>query len=207
MNSSVFNRDARGRSPLQQEQVERTRQRILDGLVRVLARGVARLSMPAVAREAGVSVPTVYRYFKSKEELLRGLEDMHEAHLGGVSVWSPPPTDFESLSSYLRVLFLRYEEMEPMLRTLMSTAAGSPAPQTQMRAGLRTIEDWLDSVAPSLSDEDHVRLRDLIAVLTGSPTQRAFKDYLNLTAGDAAERVSWAVRQLVRAAQATRGQK
>lgn len=200
MSSSVFSRDPRGRSPLQQEQVERTRQKILDGLVRVLDRGVAGLSVPAVAREAGVSVPTVYRYYKSKEDLLRGLADAYEARLGGSSL-SPPPADCDRLGAYLRTLFLRYDEMEPTLTSVLTTAAGSQPRRAQILQRLRMIEDWLDTVAPDLSDEDHVRLRDIIAVLTCSATQRAFKDYLDLPAEEAARLVSWAMRQLVQSAQ------
>ena len=35
-----------------------------------MASGLASLSIPAVAREAGVSVPTVYRHFGTKDDLL-----------------------------------------------------------------------------------------------------------------------------------------
>src|SRR5262245_59662714 len=48
-----------------------SRRRILEAATAVLARGVDELSMPAVAREAGVSVPTVYRNFPDKNALLR----------------------------------------------------------------------------------------------------------------------------------------
>src|SRR4051812_18099760 len=49
---------------------DETRVRILDACVAILARGVAELSIPAVAREAGVSVPTVYRNFADKRALV-----------------------------------------------------------------------------------------------------------------------------------------
>ena len=50
-----------------------TRECSLEGLVRTMARGVAELSFPAVAQEAGVALRTVYRYFPTKRELLAGL--------------------------------------------------------------------------------------------------------------------------------------
>ena len=58
------------RSQLRAEQAEVTRARILDATVRVMAAGLPFLSIPAVAREAGVSVPTVYRHFGTKRDLL-----------------------------------------------------------------------------------------------------------------------------------------
>ena len=48
-----------------------TRQRILDATAEVLGRdGKTKLSLSEVATQAGVSRPTLYRWFSSKEELL-----------------------------------------------------------------------------------------------------------------------------------------
>ena len=55
---------------LRTQQAEETKGRILDAAVRVMARGVATLSIPTVPREAGVSVPTIYRHFGTKQDLL-----------------------------------------------------------------------------------------------------------------------------------------
>jgi AcrR family transcriptional regulator len=46
-----------------------TRARILDACAALLARG--ELTVPAVARAANVSVPTVYRHFSDKQALVR----------------------------------------------------------------------------------------------------------------------------------------
>jgi AcrR family transcriptional regulator len=52
----------------------RTRARILDGALQAIARhGLAKLGMRDVSEHAGVSRGTVYRYFPSREELLRSL--------------------------------------------------------------------------------------------------------------------------------------
>src|SRR5262245_35485083 len=59
-----------------------TRTRILDACVAILGRNVAELSIPAVAREAGVSVPTVYRNFADKKTLVHETV-LHLARLRG----------------------------------------------------------------------------------------------------------------------------
>jgi AcrR family transcriptional regulator len=52
----------------------RTRARILDGALQAIARhGLAKLGMSDVSEHAGVSRGTLYRYFPSREELLRSL--------------------------------------------------------------------------------------------------------------------------------------
>src|ERR1700758_4597492 len=50
-----------------------TRQRVLVATAEVLARkGMTKLSLSEVALQAGVSRPTLYRWFASKKELLDG---------------------------------------------------------------------------------------------------------------------------------------
>src|SRR5260221_14354856 len=81
-------------------QAVRTRDGILDALVRVLARGVAELSIPAVAREAGVSVRTVYRNFPTKRDLTAAL-DSHLDKRIGFSL-SPFPGDLAGFMNTIR---------------------------------------------------------------------------------------------------------
>ncbi|KAA1430362.1 TetR/AcrR family transcriptional regulator [Mycolicibacter arupensis] len=53
-----------------------TRQRILAATAEVLARsGITRLSLSEVAAQAGVSRPTLYRWFSSKEALISAFSD------------------------------------------------------------------------------------------------------------------------------------
>ena len=60
-------------SPLRVSQAAATHERILEGLVRTMAKGVSQLSVPGVARDAGVSVATVYRHFPNRDSLLTEL--------------------------------------------------------------------------------------------------------------------------------------
>ena len=53
--------------------MEQTRDLILEGLIKTMAKGIVTWSIPDVAREAGVSVPTVYRYFRTKKDLVQAL--------------------------------------------------------------------------------------------------------------------------------------
>jgi len=61
------------RSELRAERADQTRGRILDAVVQVMAGGIASLSIPDVAREAGVAVPTVYYHFRTKDDLLEAV--------------------------------------------------------------------------------------------------------------------------------------
>src|SRR3954468_9860015 len=77
-------------------QAAQTHEAILDALVRVMARGVADLSMPAVARESGVSLRTVYRHFPTKRDLLAALNIHLDARIG--YSLTPYPVDLDDLT-------------------------------------------------------------------------------------------------------------
>src|SRR5688500_13075920 len=93
------------RSRLRRRQKQDTREAILDATIDVLAEGVAELSMPAVARRAGVSVPTVYRHFASKRALLAAVARHVERQTGAGAV--PRPADPAALAASTRELFAR----------------------------------------------------------------------------------------------------
>ena len=93
-------------SPLRQEQMKRTREQILEGLIRAMAHGLADLSIPEVAREAGVSVPTVYRYFRAKRELIEALGIYALQKLGAVHL--QPPHNPEELIAAVKELSHKY---------------------------------------------------------------------------------------------------
>ena len=54
---------------LRDAQARQTRVRVLDAVIAALARQ-EEISVPALAEKAGVSVPTVYRLFPSREALM-----------------------------------------------------------------------------------------------------------------------------------------
>lgn len=56
-----------------------TRERILVATAEVLGRSGSKLSLSEVALEAGLSRPTLYRWFASKEDLLRAVADHERA--------------------------------------------------------------------------------------------------------------------------------
>src|SRR5690242_14932676 len=109
-------------SALRAEHAERTRELLLEAVVRrVVAEGRFDLSLPVVAREAGVSVPTVYRHFPTIDDLIDGVAE-HIAHRVGVDTMPDEP---DALPAHARALFLSCEENEPMVRARLLTPHGN----------------------------------------------------------------------------------
>jgi AcrR family transcriptional regulator len=94
-----------------------TRERILAATAEVLgSRGMTKLSLSEVALQAGVSRPTLYRWFASKEELIAAFavweRQMFERGVADASVAAP--TD-EKLDAALRFI-VEYQQSYPGLR-------------------------------------------------------------------------------------------
>jgi AcrR family transcriptional regulator len=182
-------------SALRDGQADETRIRILEALIRTMGRGVAELTVPAVAEEAGVSIPTVYRHFGSKRELLDALGP----YLVEKTRLMPenPPQTLDDLRALARDIYRRHDEMDPAIRAAMTTELGGVVRREYMPERLATMRDVVRGSAPELDDRTVERLSLVLVLLYSSAVMRAMKDYFELVGDDAAERVAWAVEMLV----------
>jgi AcrR family transcriptional regulator len=194
----IMNEKKKYRSSLRQEQMNRTREQILDALVRTIGQGVAGLSIPAVAREAGVSIPTIYRHFHNKQELVAALGGYLMQKMGLASM--QPPRSLADLLAISRYGFVKAEDMDEAIKIVAVSELGSKIRKDALPLRIKMLENALaDELAP-LNELDRVRLRNMVLVLTSSAMIRAFKEYLNLSGEVAADTVEWAIRLLIRAA-------
>ena len=194
----IMNEKKEYHSDLRQEQMRRTREQILDALVRTIGQGVAGLSIPAVAREAGVSIPTIYRHFHTKQELVAALGGYLMQKMGMASL--QPPRSLDDLLAISRYGFVKAEDMDEAIKIVAVSELGSQMRRDAIPLRIKMLEDALAAELAPLNEQDRVRLRNMILVLTSSAMIRAFKEYLDLSGEAAADNVAWAVRLLVRAA-------
>ena len=180
-------------SPLRDEQTEVTRKRILDGLVRTMGRGVAGLSVPAVAKEAGVSVPTVYRHFRTKADLVEALAPYLSRKTGLMEI---PNAGSQDLRALTRELYRRNDAMDAEVRAAMASELGSEVRRRTMPERLTLIRKYMAEHVPGVTGADLERLTRVAMILMSSATMRAYKDYLGMGAMDAAEDVAWTLEIL-----------
>ena len=185
-------------SPLREEQAEQTRARILDAVARVVAETDGQLSIPAVAREARVSVPTVYRHFGTKDELLGALGEHLVRRLSRSELQLPH--DAEELRSFLLDLATQYEALGPALEAALKTEPGRQARQAFMPRRLELIEQGLAPFVDGISDGERVLIRNVFLLLTSSAGFRAAKELLGSSNDDIADLVVWVVDRLTQGA-------
>lgn len=187
------------RSQLRAEQAEETRARILAATLRVMASGIASLSIPAVAREAGVSIPTIYRHFGTKAELVASMYP----HLVGRTAVGPTTAAPESIPEFremLRVTFARLDELDDLARAAMASPAAEAIRRNNMPNRIAMSRRFVARVAPAASEADRERITRMMAVLTSSAALRLWRDHFGSSADRAVDDVEWALRAAIAAA-------
>lgn len=186
------------RSKLRAEQAEATRARILDAAVRVMAAGLASVSIPAVAREAGVSIPTVYRHFSAKAELLAAVYP-HLVRRAGLDNLVAPRSIGE-IRDGVRLLFEHIDAFDDLARAAMASPAAEEARRSSMPGRLAMARGLADSIEPKVSEVDRERITRLLVILTASSALRMWRDSLGASAHEAADEIDWVMRAAIAAA-------
>jgi AcrR family transcriptional regulator len=186
------------RSQLRSEQADETRARILDATVRVMAAGLASVSIPAIAREAGVSVPTVYRHFGTKHDLLVAVYP-HLVRRAGFDKLVFPREPGE-LRDGVRAVFERIDSLDDLARAAVAGPAAEEARRAMMPRRLAMSRELVAVMGPELPTADRDRIARLVVILTSSAALRTWRDHLGSSVEEAADDVDWVVRALVAAA-------
>lgn len=182
---------------LRAEQADETRVRILEATLRVMARGIASVSIPAVARDAGVSVPTVYRHFGTKHDLLA------EVYLHVVRRSSPGelvlPRTLDELRDGVRAAFEGLDSADDLARAAMASPAAAEARRMGMPARLEIFRRMADAIAPKLAQGDRDRIARVLTILISSSALRLWRDHLGSSVEEAADDIDWVIRAAVAA--------
>ncbi len=153
------------KSPLRDEQAEATRERILEAALRVLADGAAAFTMPAVAKAAGVSLPTVYRLFPNKEALTAGARAAVKRHFGIDE--SPRPSSAGIVERQLKHMRKVATVDDDLLRAQFVLNAEQLLPE-QVTARADWIADGLKQELKGVRSKERKRLLNALSMLYSS---------------------------------------
>ena len=191
------------RSELRAQQAEETRARILDAAVLVMADGFASVSIPAVAREAGVSIPTVYRHFATKHDLLAAVYP-HVIRRAGLDE-AIIPGSMDELRQGLRAYFENTDSLGDLARAAMASPASDEVRRLDIPRRLAAFRRVADSIEPKPSEADRDRIARLLVILTASSALRMWRDQLGSSVDEAADDVDWVLRAVIASATSRKG--
>jgi AcrR family transcriptional regulator len=163
-----------------------------------MADGFASVTSPAVAREAGVSVPTIYRHFATKRDLLAAVYP-HLVRRAGLDQLVPPRS-MDELRDGVRALFDHLESFDDLARAAMASPASEDARRINMPDRIAMTRQLADSIVPKPSEDDRNRIARLLVILISSSALRMWRDHLGASVDEAADDVDWVVRAAIAAA-------
>ncbi|HEX7134913.1 MAG TPA: helix-turn-helix domain-containing protein [Iamia sp.] len=191
-------------SGLRAAHMAETRRRILDAVNSLLAEEhPASLSVPAVARRAGVSTATIYRHFPSKEALLdasaAAVDRQTRSWLGDEAI-----VPGQNLGDFMRRMWVELAGNLPALRAAQLSMVGRDLRLRRSDRRRRDAARGLTAAGVDIDSEDGERLLRISLVLTSSTTLLEQVDRLRLGPEDAADDVTWAIETLTNATRSDR---
>ena len=170
-------------SPVRERQAETTRQRILEALARRLGRPDAvDVNVTEAAKEAGVSVRTVYHYFPDRTARVEALAEWTREALGPVD---HPLVTTDDIPGFTRAAYARAESQEAFWRIGMVPGLSSDVRRARHGRVRRRIRELLDEIgAPGPETE---RATAAIILLESPEGGVVLVDMLGLSFVDAAD--------------------
>jgi len=130
-----------------QARSRRTLDRLLDAAEQVLAeRGLERATVPAIARQAGLSVGVVYRRFRDKDALLRAVHERFFARVTEANRSALDPDRWDGVpartvaTAVVRGIVRGHREYRGLLRSLLLYAETHPDPAFRRLAAAQSAE-------------------------------------------------------------------
>jgi AcrR family transcriptional regulator len=183
-------------APLRERQAQQVREALLEAAVAALeAQPLEAISMAEVARAAGVSLRTLYRYFPDRAGLLEAASEHLYASLGvPIEIGAP-----DAIAGNFREAARRLSARPRLVRALVQTQAGRAA-RSRLRGRRReaieqALQPLLAQVEPALAQ----KAAPVIAHLCSAASWVAVADDSDLSDSEAQAAVGWAIETLVEA--------
>lgn len=155
----------------------------------------AAISVPAVAKQAGVSVRTIYRYFPNKQALLDAIANYFPDR-ADVYVSSTFESMAGSQEALIR-LWSMFDENRAAVRAEHMSPAGSELRQRRLTETRTQIHKVVSTAAPVGSEADRERVTDAVVAVSSSSMFLELTDRLGYAGPDAARLAIWMASALI----------
>lgn len=179
---------------LRDRQAALARTAIFEALLRHLETGdVDDVSMEELAREAGVSRRTLYRYFPNRTDLLAAAGEW----IRDTALQLPVEIGDEGIVGSFRAAAMRLQEHPTLARALLRTQTGRALRGGYREARVRAIRAALRREVPGLSRGEVERAAGVLSYLCSSGAWITVQDESGLDAAAAQGAVVWAIETLL----------
>jgi AcrR family transcriptional regulator len=186
-------------SAIRDAQVEQTRALLFETARNLLAEGGPEaLTLPKLAQAARVSIPTVYRYFPTIDDLFRTFLEWMRPQIGMTAERLMEATP-EQMPALPLENYPRYEEQAAVLRPLMESREFNRVRVSSMRDRAKHASARVRPRAPDWSDAQLEALSGAVFAFASPQMWRWLRDTWGLESDEAANAASWAMTTLLAA--------
>ncbi|MCC6552570.1 MAG: TetR/AcrR family transcriptional regulator [Polyangiaceae bacterium] len=180
------------RSELRQRQAADTRELILQAFgEQMAATGPEGLSVPDVARRAGVSVRTIYRHFGGRAQLFDALQGWVAA-----KALPPPPRDIKELLAYPEALFTAFDRHAPWVMAMLRAGPGAELREAGHGRRVAMMRSLVSTLTGGLGEETTTMAAGVFKHLLSAEAWHLLRKDFGLDGPRAGRAVRWALEAL-----------
>jgi AcrR family transcriptional regulator len=181
---------------LREEHAARTRDRLLEAAVDLLVSdGADELSLREIARRAGVSAPTAYRHFPSKEAVYEALQAHFESRIGDPGVIR----NLDDLEAALPAIHAGLLASARVTTAYLRARAAHELRDLGRKRRARRLAAAVKASAPPLADEELEAFTAVVHLFASTAVWDLWHETWKLDGARAGRVAAWAVRALLEA--------
>jgi AcrR family transcriptional regulator len=180
------------RRSAREELVTITNARAMEALAALLREG-SDVTFELLARESGIPVRTLYRYFENKEALFAAFWPWLNTNIDVPD----RPHNVEELIAHIPNLFDAFDRDEPLVRAMLHHPLGRDARLAHAAARREKFAEALREVTSGMATTAACHLLAAVTALCSASGWETMKDNWGLSGTAAAEAAQWAVQALI----------
>lgn len=184
-------------SPLRAEQMEQTREKILEAVLELTNERADDVTVASAAQRAGVSVRTAYRYFPTLDDLLDAFNVWLGKKLGTLKL----PSERSALPQFIQTMFEYFERNEAFFRASRARSLGNTVDAAlRSRRKVDQVKAIEKIVAPLVKNGDPGATRKMggqLHALMSLDNYLQLTEVWRLTRQEAADATAEAVERLL----------
>jgi AcrR family transcriptional regulator len=152
------------------------------------------VTVPDVARAAGVSVRTVYRHFATREELLAATAEWISGHY-----WRDPaiPETLDEVVKHPAANFRSFDEHPNLARAMVLSGAGGAVRSARRQRRLESQNQALRAVTSNLPARERHQAEAVFGYLSNMLAWLTMREEHGLSGRESGDAITWAMRALV----------